>query len=107
MLATQFGWRETYLVIGVTAAVVALLNVIALPGGLRGYPLSHCRGFAEIARNKTLLLILLITLFQMSGQFAITIYMAPVLQRLADTGPAAAEDTLFDTRCRPLLSAVS
>jgi predicted MFS family arabinose efflux permease len=93
LLATQFGWRETYLAIGVTAAVVALLNVIALPGGLRGYPLS-LQSFAEIARNKTLLLILSITLFQMSGQFAVTIYMAPVLQRLADTGPAAA-GTLF------------
>lgn len=65
-LATQFGWREAYLVIGVTAAVAALLNVIALPGGLRGYPLS-LQSFVAIARNKTLLLILLITLFQMSG----------------------------------------
>ncbi|ARQ01221.1 MFS transporter [Pseudorhodoplanes sinuspersici] len=88
-LATQFGWRETYLVIGVTAAAVALLNVVVLPRGLKGYPLS-LQSFTEIARSKTLLLILLITLFQMSGQFSITIYMAPVLQRLADAGPAAA-----------------
>ena len=89
LLATQFGWRETYLVIGVTAAAVALLNAVAIPRGLRGYPLS-LQSFADIARSKTLLLILLITLFQMSGQFAITVYMAPVLQRLADAGPAAA-----------------
>ena len=89
LLATQFGWRETYLVIGVTAAAVALLNAVAIPRGLRGYPLS-LQSFAEIARSKTLLLILLITLFQMSGQFSITVYMAPVLQRLADAGPGAA-----------------
>lgn len=88
LLATQFGWRETYLAIGMAAAVAALLNMIALPHGLRGYPLS-LQSFAEIARNKTLLLILLITLFQMSGQFSITIYMGPVLSRLADAGPAA------------------
>lgn len=88
LLAAHLGWRETYIVIGLTAATAALLNVIALPGGLRGHPLS-LQSFATIARNKTLLLILLITLFQMSGQFSITIYMGPVLSRLADTGPAA------------------
>lgn len=89
LLATQFGWRETYLAIGAAASVAALLNMIALPRGLRGYPLS-LQSFTEIARNKTLLLILLITLFQMSGQFSITIYMGPVLQRLAGAGPTAA-----------------
>ncbi len=89
LLATQFGWRQTYVAIGIVAGVSALLNAAALPGGLQGHPLS-LKSFVDIARNRTLLLILLITLFQMSGQFSITIYMAALVQKVADGGSAAA-----------------
>ncbi len=89
LLATQFGWRWTYFAIGAVAAVSALLNSAALPGGLQGYPLS-LNSFVDIARNRTLVLILLITLFQMSGQFSITVYMAALLPKLTDAGPATA-----------------
>lgn len=87
--ANQFGWRETYAAIGVLSALIALMNVAALPGGLQGHPLS-LQSFVTIGRNTTLVLILLITLFQMSGQFSITVYMGPVLGKVADAGPAAA-----------------
>lgn len=89
LCANHFGWRETYVAIGIACALTALLNLAALPNGLQGYPLS-LQSFVTIARNATLVLILLITLFQMSGQFSITIYMGPVLQRIAGAGPAAA-----------------
>lgn len=88
LFATQFGWRETFLAIGAAAAVSAVLNVASLPSGLQGYPLS-LQSFIEIAKSRTLMLILLITLFQMSGQFSITIYMAALVQTIADGGPAA------------------
>ncbi len=87
-LATHFGWRETYVAIGLVAVTAAVLNAATLPNGLRGHPLS-LHSFVTIAKDKTLLLILLITLFQMSGQFAITVYLAPVLSKLADAGPGA------------------
>lgn len=88
LFATQFGWRETYAAIGVAAAISAALNAVSLPGGLQGHPLS-LQSFADIAKSRTLMLILLITLFQMSGQFSITIYMAALVQTIADGGPAA------------------
>lgn len=87
--ATQFGWRETYAAIGVAAAISAALNAASLPGGLKGHRLS-LQSFVDIARSRTLMLILLITLFQMSGQFSITIYMAALVQTVADGGAAAA-----------------
>ena len=89
LFATQFGWRQTFLAIGILAGIGALLNAAALPGGLQGYRLS-LKSFADIARNRTLVLILLITLLQMSGQFSITIYMAALVQKVAGAGPAAA-----------------
>jgi DHA1 family inner membrane transport protein len=89
LFATQFGWRETYLAIGAAAAASAVLNAMSLPSGLQGHPLS-LQSFIDIARSRTLMLTLLITLFQMSGQFSITIYMAALVQKIADGGPAAA-----------------
>jgi DHA1 family inner membrane transport protein len=89
LFATQFGWRETYVAIGLAAAISAALNAASLPSGLQGHPLS-LQSFVDIARNRTLLLILLITLFQMSGQFSITVYMAALVQKVAGGGPAAA-----------------
>jgi predicted MFS family arabinose efflux permease len=83
LLANQFGWRETYVAIGIAAAITALLNFVALPGRLRGYPLS-LQSFAFIAGNRTLVLILLITLLSTSGLFQITIYLGPLLLKLAD-----------------------
>lgn len=62
---------------------------MALPNGLQGYALS-LQSFVTIGKSATLVLILLITLFQMSGQFSITIYMGPVLDKLANAGPTAA-----------------
>ncbi len=87
--ANHFGWRETYVLIGALAAISAVLNAASLPGGLKGHPLSS-QSFVYIAKSRALLLILLITLFQMSGQFSITIYMAALVQEVAGGGPAAA-----------------
>lgn len=87
--AIQFGWRGTFFAVGAIAAVSAILNAVTLPGGLLGHPLS-LRSFVDIARNRTLMLILLITLLQMSGQFSLTVYMAALLAKLTEAGPAAA-----------------
>lgn len=81
-LANQFGWRETYAAVGIVAAAAALLNFIALPGRLRGFPLS-LQSFVFIARNRRLMLILLLTLLSTSGIFQITIYLGPLLSKLA------------------------
>ena len=87
LVATQFGWREAYFVIGALAAVGALFNMVSLPRALQGHPLS-LQSFIDIARNRVLVLILLITLFQMSGQFSIVVYMPALLMKLTDAGPA-------------------
>jgi DHA1 family inner membrane transport protein len=89
LFASQFGWRATYAAIGAVAAVSAALNAASLPGRLQGHPLS-LQSFVDIVKSRTLMLILLITLFQMSGQFSITIYMAALVQEIAGGGPAAA-----------------
>ena len=73
----------------VLAAVVAALLFAVLPKGLKGRPLSP-QSYVTIAHNKRIVLILLVTLLQTSGQFTVFIYLAPLLKALTGAGAAVA-----------------
>jgi predicted MFS family arabinose efflux permease len=80
-LATHFGWRAVFAVLGTASALVALSVFVTLPNGLTGKPLS-LGSFATIARHKRLVTILTVTLLQTCGQFTVFVYLAPLLRRL-------------------------
>lgn len=86
LLATHLDWRATFGVLALIAAAGALLQFMALPAGVQGHPLS-LQSFGTIARSRRIVLILLITLLQTSGQFTVFIYLAPLLNRLSGAGP--------------------
>jgi DHA1 family inner membrane transport protein len=88
-VATNFGWQAVYGALAVFAAIIAALLFAALPKGLRGAPLSP-RSFVAIAENKRIMLILLVTLLQTCGQFAVFVYLAPLLNALTGAGAAIA-----------------
>jgi predicted MFS family arabinose efflux permease len=80
-LASHFGWRAGFAMLGVVSAVIALLIFMTLPGGLTGKPLSLA-SFSIIARNKRLMTILTVTMLQISGQLTLFVYLAPLLRQL-------------------------
>ena len=86
-VATNFGWQAVYDCLAGFAAIIATLLFVALPKGLKGAPLSP-QSFVAIACNDRIMLILLVTLLQTSGQFTVFIYLAPLLNAL--TGASAA-----------------
>ena len=88
-VATHFGWRAAFAMLGAVSVLGALLVYVSLPSGLKGRPLSLA-SFGTIARSGRILAILLITLIQTSGQFTVFIYLAPLLKSLAGAGPAVA-----------------
>jgi predicted MFS family arabinose efflux permease len=88
-LTAQFGWRAAYGIIAGVSLVFALLLWVALPAKLKGRPLS-LKSFGDIARNRTIVLILLITLFTTSGQFSVFVYLAPLLNVLTGEGAVTA-----------------
>jgi MFS transporter, DHA1 family, inner membrane transport protein len=88
-VATHLGWQMVYGALAVFAALVAALLFATLPSGLQGAHLSP-HSFAAIARNKRMMLILLVTLLQTSGQFTVFIYLAPLLKALTGEGAAVA-----------------
>lgn len=86
-VATNFGWQAVYGALAVLAAIIAVLMFAALPKGLKGAPLSP-RSFVAIAENGRIMLILLVTLLQTCGQFAVFVYLAPLLNALTGAGAA-------------------
>jgi DHA1 family inner membrane transport protein len=87
LIATHFGWQAVYGTLAAVAAIVAALLFAALPKGLQGHPLSP-QSFVTIAHSKRIVLILLLTLLQTSGQFTVFIYLAPLLHVFTGAGPA-------------------
>ncbi|MBI5318479.1 MFS transporter [Bradyrhizobium sp.] len=86
LVAHRYGWRAAYGGIGALGVVSFLLLTWRLPGGLFGAPVA-LRTWLDLARNRLVVLLLLITTLYMSGQFVIFTFMGPLLARL--TGASA------------------
>jgi DHA1 family inner membrane transport protein len=75
------GWRGAFAAASLTALIPLILLLFALPRALYGPPLSLA-SFGALARNRKIVLLLLITILSISGQLIVFIYLAPLLQRL-------------------------
>jgi predicted MFS family arabinose efflux permease len=85
-IASRYGWQAVYGAIGAIGCASFLLLAWRLPRGLVGAPVD-LKTWAAIGRNPMILLLLLITTLQMSGQFVVFTYMGPLLARLTGAGP--------------------
>src|SRR5258708_10285195 len=59
-----------------------------LPRGLVGAPVD-LKTWTDVGRNRMIVLLLLITTLQMSGQFVVFTFMGPLLTKLTRAGPDA------------------
>ena len=87
-IASRYGWRAVYGAIGALGCVSFLLLLVRLPAGLKGTPVD-LKTWSEVARSRTIRLLLVITMLQMSGQFAVFTFMGPLLKKLTDASPDA------------------
>ena len=87
-LSAHLGWRATFAVIGIASLAASVLLHHALPRGVRGAPLS-LGSWGALLRERQVLVLLLLSVLQVSGQFAIFTYLAPLLTRLAGAGVGA------------------
>ena len=87
-IASRYGWRAVYGSIGVIGCVSFLLLAWRLPRGLVGTPVD-LKTWADVGRNRMIVLLLSITTLQMSGQFVVFTFMGPLLTKLTDAGPDA------------------
>jgi predicted MFS family arabinose efflux permease len=79
ILGTEFGWRVTFLVMALLAALSCFGVMQSLRPGLRVQPLQFSSWIA-VFKNPALLCIMLVTLLSMSGQFTVVSYLAPILR---------------------------
>lgn len=82
-LAGAFGWQVAFAVAGMLAAVAAVTVAATVPSGLRVEPLTGA-AWRQVARHPALVLVLLVTAVQASGQFVTIAYIAPYLTWLID-----------------------
>jgi MFS transporter, DHA1 family, inner membrane transport protein len=87
-ISSRFGWRAAYAEIGILAAVSFVLLTWRLPSGLKGTPVD-LRTWAEVGRNRVVVVLLAITMLQMSGQFVVFTFMGPLLKALTGAGADA------------------
>ena len=87
-LTSRYGWRAAYGGISVIGLVSFLLLLWRLPKGLVGAPVD-LKTWADLARNRVIVVLLGITTLLMSGQFAVFTYMGPLLSKLTQVGPDA------------------
>jgi predicted MFS family arabinose efflux permease len=84
--ASRFGWHAVYAGIGALGCLSFLLLAWRLPAGLVGAPVD-LKTWADVGRNRMIVLLLLITTLQMSGQFVVFTFMGPLLAKLTNAGP--------------------
>lgn len=88
LVASRYGWRAVYGGIGLVGCCSFLLLTWRLPRGLVGSPVD-LKTWAELGRNRMVILLLSITTLQMSGQFVVFTFMGPLLTKLTHAGPDA------------------
>jgi DHA1 family inner membrane transport protein len=87
-IASRYGFRAVYGCIGLMGCVSCLLVMWRLPRGLLGAPVD-LKTWAELGRNRMIIVLLAITTLQMSGQFVVFTFMGPLLAKLTGAGPDA------------------
>ena len=88
VIASRYGWQAAYIGIAILSCISFAMLMWRLPLGVKGAPI-ELKTWVALGRNPLVVLLLLITMLQMSGQFVIFTFMAPLLQRLASAGPEA------------------
>jgi MFS transporter, DHA1 family, inner membrane transport protein len=87
-IASRYGWRTVYGGIGAIGLISVLLLAWRLPGGLIGARVD-LKTWADVGRSRIIVLLLLVTMLQMSGQFVVFTFMGPLLAKLTQAGPDA------------------
>ena len=80
-VANHVSWRVAYGGIGIIALLNLAMLISRIPHGLVGTPV-ELKTWADLARNPLIVLLLVITVLQTSGQFVVFTYLGPLFAKL-------------------------
>ncbi len=86
LLATGFGWRRAYLLLGIFSMFCAVL-LWMIPGKLRGTPISR-QVWSDVFRSRSLLPLLVVTLLCNASQYVIFPYLSMLVPKFTGAGTA-------------------
>jgi DHA1 family inner membrane transport protein len=86
--ASHIGWRVAYGGIGVIALANLALLIWRIPAGLVGTPVD-LKTWGDLARNPLIVLLVVITVLQTSGQFVVFTYLGPLFAKLGGSAQLA------------------
>jgi MFS transporter, DHA1 family, inner membrane transport protein len=86
LLASLFGWRLAFGVMGLACLAAATLVGLSLRSGLRATPLGFA-AWQQALTSPVILVVLLVTAFSMSGQMTLFSYFAPIFRDAYQAGP--------------------
>ena len=87
-VASHIGWRAAYSGIGVIALLNLALLIWRIPGGLVGTPV-NLGTWGDLFRNPLIVLLIVITVLQTSGQFVVFTYLGPLFAKLGGSSELA------------------
>lgn len=87
-IASRVGWSYSFVVIAIIAAASWVLLTWRLPAKLHTPPVD-LKAWGELFRNRVVLLLLFITVLQMTGQFVVFTFIGPLLTAMTQAGPDA------------------
>ncbi|MGO3930196.1 MFS transporter [Rhodopseudomonas pseudopalustris] len=86
-VASHYGWRAAFVVLGALGCLSVVLLALRLPGGLKAAPVD-LRTWVAVGRSRPILTLLGITALHTSGQFVVFTYIGPLLLGLTGAGAA-------------------
>jgi predicted MFS family arabinose efflux permease len=86
LTAPQIGWRATYALIGILAALGFLALLVGLPKGVKGTPVIFAT-WRAVGRRRALIMLLLITTLLAAGQYVVIAFAGPLLIQLTNATP--------------------
>lgn len=93
-LASHFGWRWVFALSAGIAFLAAVLTAWRLPRGLLGVPVD-LKTWSELFRNPAIVVLLLITIMQTSGAFAIFTFIGPLMTKIMNASPETVAGVFF------------
>jgi DHA1 family inner membrane transport protein len=78
-VAHEYGWRVAFGIVAVLSAIAVLALAVTVPGGVR-IPKLGLASWISVATNPALLLVLLVTTLNGTGQFTFFTYLNPSLK---------------------------
>lgn len=78
-IGQHFGWEASFITIAMIGLISLIINIFAVPSNLKEYAQASIKEQLEVFKNKSLMMVYLITALGYGGTFVVYIYLTSIL----------------------------